>query len=57
MIINYYLLLFYMKKALLKNLKNDNVGFKSINNCNMVLFNTTRKIKKGEELLINYDEF
>ena len=25
--------------------------------CTMVVFKTLRKIKKGEELLINYDEF
>ena len=37
--------------------KKPNVGFKSIINCSMVVFNTNRKIKKGEELLINYDEF
>ena len=27
------------------------------NSCNMVLFKSLRKIKKGEELLINYDSF
>ena len=43
---------FYMNTS-----KKPNIGFKSINNCNMVVFNTNRKIKKGEELLINYDEF
>ena len=43
---------FYMNTS-----KKPNVGFKSIDNCSLVVFNTLKKIKKGEELLINYDEF
>jgi len=43
---------FYMNTS-----KNPNIGFKSIKKCNMVVFSTLRKIKKGEELFINYDDF
>ena len=38
-------------------INNPNIGFESIKGCNMVIFKTLRKIKKGEELLINYDDF
>lgn len=34
-----------------------NVGFKSLEKSSMVIFVTKRKIKKGEELFINYDDF
>ena len=34
-----------------------NVGFESDNKCSMIIFKTLRKIKKGEELIINYDDF
>ena len=43
---------FYMNTS-----TNPNVGFESDNKCSMVVFKTIRKIKKGEELLINYDDF
>ena len=43
---------FYMNSS-----NNPNIGFESIKGCNMVIFKTLRKIKKGEELLINYDDF
>ena len=43
---------FYMNTS-----KKPNVGFKIIENCSLVVFNTLKKIKKGEELLINYDSF
>ena len=43
---------FYMNTS-----TNPNVGFESDNKCSMVVFKTLRKIKKGEELLINYDDF
>jgi len=43
---------FYMNTT-----KKPNVGFKSLENCSLVVFNTLKKIKKGEELLINYDSF
>ena len=43
---------FYMNTS-----KKPNVGFKSLDNCSLVVFNTLKKIKKGQELLINYDEF
>lgn len=36
---------------------NPNVGFISKKDCSMVVFITIRKIKKGEELLINYDDY
>lgn len=34
-----------------------NIGFEYNKSCTMVVFKTLRKIKKGEELLINYDDF
>jgi SET domain-containing protein len=34
-----------------------NIGFESSNKCSMVTFTTLRKIKKNEELLINYDDY
>ena len=37
--------------------KKPNIGFKSIKKSSMVVFETIRKIKKGEELFINYNEF
>jgi SET domain-containing protein len=37
--------------------KNPNIGFKSSKKSSMIIFVTLRKIKKGEELLINYDNF
>ena len=37
--------------------KNPNVGYKLSNKSSMIIFITLRKIKKGEELLINYDDF
>lgn len=37
--------------------KKPNVGNKDVKGCNMTVFYTLRKIKKGEELLINYDDF
>jgi SET domain-containing protein len=43
---------FYMNTS-----KKPNVGFEYNKGCTMVVFKTLRKIKKGEELLINYDEF
>lgn len=43
---------FYMNTS-----KKPNIGFKEVKNCSLVVFNTLRKIKKGEELFINYDEF
>lgn len=43
---------FYMNTS-----DNPNVGFEESNRCSMVVFKTLRKIKKGEELLINYDDF
>ena len=36
--------------------KNPNISFKN-EECNMVVFYSNRAIKKGEELLIDYDEF
>ena len=34
-----------------------NIGFEDNNKCSMVIFKTLHKIKKGDELLINYDDF
>ena len=34
-----------------------NVGFDTDDKCSLVIFKTLRKIKKGEELFINYDDF
>ena len=34
-----------------------NVGFKSSKKSSMIIFVTLKKIKKGEELLINYEDF
>ena len=39
------------------NIAKPNVGFEESNRCSMVVFKSLRKIKKGEELLINYDDF
>ena len=43
---------FYMNTS-----NKPNIGFKTIKNCSLVVFNTLRKIKKGEELFINYNDF
>lgn len=43
---------FYMNTS-----KKPNVSFEYNKGCTMVVFKTLRKIKKGEELLINYNEF
>jgi SET domain-containing protein len=43
---------FYMNTS-----NKPNIGFENSNNCSMVIFKTLHKIKKGEELLINYDKF
>lgn len=43
---------FYMNTS-----SNPNVGFESDKTCSMVVFKTLKKIKKGDELLINYDDF
>ena len=43
---------FYMNTS-----KHPNVSHKSTNKCSMVEFFTLKPIKKGNELLINYDEY
>lgn len=43
---------FYMNSS-----KNPNVTFSNNKNCTMIEFKTLRKIKKGEELFINYNDF
>ena len=43
---------FYMNSS-----NNPNIGFESIKGCSMIIFKTLRKIKKGEELFINYNDF
>lgn len=37
--------------------KKPNVGLKYDNKCSFLIFITKRKIKKGEELFINYEEY
>jgi len=37
--------------------KKPNTGLKNTKGCNMMTFVTLCKIKKGEQLLINYDDF
>ena len=43
---------FYMNTS-----KKPNVSFKSSSKCSMVEFFTLKPVKKGHELLINYDEY
>lgn len=37
--------------------KNPNMGVYEIKQCNYTIFKSLRKIKKGEELFISYDDF
>jgi SET domain-containing protein len=43
---------FYMNTS-----SKPNVGFESDDKCSMIIFKSLRKIQKGEELFINYDDF
>lgn len=43
---------FYMNTS-----SKPNVGFESDDKCSMIVFKSLRKIQKGEELFINYDDF
>ena len=43
---------FYMNTS-----SKPNIGFESDDKCSMIVFKSLRKIQKGEELFINYNDF